>query len=266
MQGMAYPWRSIAITGASSGLGRALAQVLAAPGVTLHLSARDAGRLAETAAACRARGATVHETALDVRDAAATEAHLRAAGPLDLVIANAGISAGTGGLTEAADQARTIIETNVQGVLNTAIPALEIMAAQAPGADGVRGRVAVIASIAGFIAAPGAPAYCASKFAVRAWAEAADPGARRQGLRVHAVCPGYIRTPMTAFNAFPMPFLMEPEDAAHRTLRGIALDQVRIAYPWPLYAAARLLGMLPPRWIGTLMGRFPAKGQGPVGR
>ncbi|MDB5380672.1 MAG: dehydrogenase, partial [Rhodospirillales bacterium] len=107
---------------------------------------------------------------------------------------------------------------------------------------------------------------CASKFAVRAWAEAADPGARRQGLRVHAVCPGYIRTPMTALNAFPMPFLMEPEDAAHRTLRGIARDQVRIAYPWPLYAAARLLGMLPPRWIGALVGRFPAKGQGPVGR
>ncbi|MDB5382439.1 MAG: dehydrogenase, partial [Rhodospirillales bacterium] len=118
---MAYPWRSIAITGASSGLGRALAQALAAPGVTLHLSARDPGRLAETAVTCRARGATVHETSLDVRDATATEAHLRAAGPLDLVIANAGISAGTGGLTEAADQARTIIETNVQGVLNTAI-------------------------------------------------------------------------------------------------------------------------------------------------
>ena len=258
----AYPWRSAAITGASSGLGRALAEALAAPGMTLHLSGRDPARLAEAASACRARGATVHERILDVRDAAATEAHLRAAGRLDLVIANAGISAGTGGLTEPADQARTIMEINVQGVLNTAIPALTIMAAQAPGADGVRGRVAVISSIAGFIAAPGAPAYCASKFAVRAWAEATDPGARAQGMRVHAVCPGYIRTPMTERNAFPMPLLMSAEDAAHRMLRGIARDRVRIAYPWPLYAAARLLGALPPRWIGALMGRFPAKAQG----
>ncbi|WP_367614852.1 SDR family NAD(P)-dependent oxidoreductase [Plastoroseomonas arctica] len=258
---MVYPWRSVAITGASSGLGRALAEALAAPGVTLHLSARDPARLSASADACRACGATVQETMLDVRDAAATETHLRAAGHLDLVIANAGISAGTGGLAEPAHQARAIIETNVQGALNTAIPALAIMAMQPPGADGVRGRVAVIASIAGFIAAPGAPAYCASKFAIRAWAEAADPGARRQGLRVHAVCPGYIRTPMTARNAFPMPFLMEPADAARRTLSGITRDRVRIAYPWPLYAAARLLGALPPRWIGALMGRFPAKAQ-----
>ena len=257
----AYSWRSVAITGASSGLGRALAEALAAPGVTLHLSGRDPARLAETVSACRAQGALVQEGILDVRDAAAMEAHLRGAGRLDLVIANAGISAGTGGLTEPAGQARTIIETNVLGVLNTAIPALTIMAAQTPGADGVRGRVAVIASIAGFIAAPGAPAYCASKFAVRAWAEAADAGARVQGLRVHAVCPGYIRTPMTAHNAFPMPFLMDAADAARRMLRGIARDRVRIAYPWPLYAAARVLGALPPRWIGALMGRFPAKGR-----
>ncbi|MES2712482.1 MAG: SDR family NAD(P)-dependent oxidoreductase [Pseudomonadota bacterium] len=260
----AYPWRSVAITGASSGLGRALAEALAAPGVTLHLSGRDAARLAEATQACRARGAAVSETILDVRDADATEAHLRAAGRLDLVIANAGISAGTGGLGEPAGQARAIIETNVQGVLNTAIPALAIMAAQAQGADGVRGRVAVVSSIAGFIAAPGAPAYCASKFAVRAWAEAADAGGRAQGLRVHAVCPGYIRTPMTARNVFPMPFLMVADDAARRALRGIISDRVRIAYPWPLYAAARLLGALPPRWIGALMGRFPAKVQGPA--
>ena len=97
---------------------------------------------------------------------------------------------------------------------------------------------------------------------MRAWAEATDPGARAQGMRVHAVCPGYIRTPMTERNAFPMPLLMSAEDAAHRMLRGIARDRVRIAYPWPLYAAARLLGALPPRWIGALMGRFPAKAQG----
>lgn len=257
-----YPWRAALITGASSGLGRALAEALAAPGTALCLTGRDAPRLAEAAAACRSRGATVREAVVDVRDAAAMEALIRDAGRLDLVIANAGISAGTGGATEPADQARAIMAVNVMGMLNTAVPALEVMAAQEPGPDGLRGRVAVIASIASFIAAPGAPAYCASKFAARAWAEAADGAARRRGLRVHAICPGYVRTPMTARNAFPMPFLMDAEEAARRTLDGIARGRVRVAYPWRLYTVARLMGALPPAWLSALLRRFPAKARG----
>ena len=160
-------WQNVLITGASSGLGRALAEACAAPGVVLHLSGRDAGRLEEAASACRARGAEVRPRVLDVCDAAAMAGWIAGAGRLDLVIANAGISAGTGGLTEPAAQARRIFEVNVTGVLNTALPALEVMAAQPPGADGLRGRVAVVASVAAFVAAPGAPAYCATKAAVQ---------------------------------------------------------------------------------------------------
>ena len=182
------------------------------------------------------------------------------AGRLDLVIANAGISGGTGGATEPADQAARIFATNVTGVLNTALPAIAAMAAQPPGPDGLRGRVAVIASIAAFVAAPGAPAYCASKSAVQRWAEALDAAERARGIRLHAVCPGYVRTPMTARNAFPMPFLMDAEEAARRTLDGIARGRLRVAYPLPLYLAARLVGALPPRWRNALMGRLPAKG------
>jgi len=255
----AYPWSSVLITGASSGLGRALAEECAAPGVTLHLSGRDAGRLGEAAAACRARGAEVREAVLDVTDAAATEAHIRAAGRLDLVIANAGISGGTGGATEPASQSQRIFETNVTGVLNTALPAIEAMAEQAPGPDGVRGRVAVIASIAAFVAAPGAPAYCASKAAVQRWAEALDGTERRRGIRLHAVCPGYIRTPMTARNQFPMPFLMDASEAAKRSLSGIAKGRIRVVYPLPLYLVARLVGGLPPSWRHALFGRVPDK-------
>jgi short-subunit dehydrogenase len=266
MQAVGYPWRSVLITGASSGLGRALAEALAAPGVTLRLTGRDPVRLAEAAAACRARGAEAIEAVVDAGDAAAMAALIGGAGRLDLVIANAGISAGTGGISEPADQARAIMAVNVGGVLNTAIPALEAMAGQAPGADGVRGRVAVIASIAAFVAAPGAPAYCASKFAARAWAEAADGAARPRGLRVHAVCPGYVRTPMTARNAFPMPFLMDAEEAARRTLDGIARGRVRVVFPRRLYAVARLLGALPPAWLSALMRPFPAKGRGDQSR
>jgi NAD(P)-dependent dehydrogenase (short-subunit alcohol dehydrogenase family) len=186
-------------------------------------------------------------------------AWVRGAGRLDLVIANAGISGGTGGATEPAAQTQRIFATNLGGVLNTALPAIEVMAAQAPGADGVRGRVAVVASIAAFVAAPGAPAYCASKSAVQRWAEALDATERARGIRLHAVCPGYVRTPMTAKNPFPMPFLMEAGDAARRTLDGIARGRVRVAYPLPLYLMARLVGALPPRWRNAMLGRVPAK-------
>ncbi|MBK1656773.1 SDR family NAD(P)-dependent oxidoreductase [Paracraurococcus ruber] len=256
-----YPWRHVLVTGASSGIGRALALACAAPRVTLHLGGRDAGRLAETAAACAEAGAEAHPRAVDVRDQAAMAGWIGGAGRLDLVIANAGVSAGTGGSTEPADQARAIFETNVTGVLNTALPAIAAMAGQEPGPDGVRGRIAVLASIAAFVAVPGAPAYCASKSAVQRWAEALDATERQRGIRLHAVCPGYIRTPMTAANAFPMPLLMEPEAAARRSLDGIAAGRLRIAYPLPVYLAARLAGALPPGLRAALFRAAPAKGK-----
>lgn len=252
-------WAHVLITGASSGLGRALAEACARPGTVLHLSGRDPARLEDTAAACRARGAEVRERVVDVRDATAMADWIGGAGRLDLVIANAGVSAGTGGTTEPTEQTRRIFDINVTGVLNTALPAIDAMASQAPGADGLRGRVAVIASLAAFVAAPGAPAYCATKAAVQRWAEALDATERRRGIRLHAVCPGYVRTPMTARNTFSMPFLMDAEEAARRTLEGIGKGRTRIAYPWPTYAGARFLGAMPIGLRAWFFGRMPAK-------
>ncbi|WP_426956548.1 SDR family NAD(P)-dependent oxidoreductase [Muricoccus radiodurans] len=250
-----HPWPRAAITGASSGIGAALARTLAGPGQVLHLAGRDAARLAGTAAACREAGAEVAETAFDVRDAAAAEAWVRGAGPLDLLIANAGTSAGTGDGTESPSQVRAIFEVNLTGALNVMLPALEAIRAQPPDADSVRGRIAAITSIAAFLVSPGAPAYCASKAALQRWVEATDPVARRDGVRLHAVCPGFVRTPMTAPNRFPMPLLMEPEEAARRTLAGIAAGRTRIVFPRAIYVAARALGMVPARWLSGL----PAK-------
>jgi short-subunit dehydrogenase len=258
-----YPWRSILITGASSGIGRALAEALAAPGVTLHLSGRDAARLGETEASCVARGAAVRPRALDVRDQAAMRDWIAAAGPLDLVIANAGISAGTGGGVEPPGQARAVFDTNLGGVLNTVLPALEAMAAQPPGPDGLRGRVAVIASVAAFTGVAGAPSYCASKAAVQSWAEALDGSERRRGIRLHAVCPGYVRTAMSLGNRFPMPMVISAEDAARRALSGIARGRTRIAFPFLVYAAARVVGALPPGLRAAIFTRLPAKQAAP---
>ena len=135
------------------------------------------------------------------------------------------------------------------------------MAAQAPGPEGAcAGRIAVIASVAAFIAAPGAPAYCASKAAVQRWAEALDATERRRGIRLHAVCPGYIRTPMTDAQRLP-------HAAADGARGGGAADpgrdrrgRVRIAYPFPTYLAARLGGALPPGLRAVLFSAVPSKG------
>jgi len=191
---------------------------------------------------------------LDVRDAAAMEAWIAAAGRLDLVVANAGISAGTGdGRPESAAQARVVFAANLDGALNTVLPALAVMRTQAPGVDGVRGRIGVVASIAAFVPAPGAPAYCASKAAVDSWTVAAAAAARREGVLMTSICPGYVRTAMTARNRFPMPGLMDADRAARIMLRGLAAGRRRIVFPWWMGLAARLVGLLPPRLSGALL-------------
>jgi len=244
---------SCLITGASSGLGQALARRLAAPGVTLHLSGRDAERLEAVAAVCRQAGAWVNARVLDVRDAAGMADWIAAAGRLDLVVANAGRSAGTGGREpETPEQARAIFATNVDGVLNTVFPAMRAMQAQAPGSDGVRGRIAVVASIAAFIAVPGAPAYCAAKAAVDRLTVAAAPSARRSGIVLTSVCPGYVRTAMTANNRFPMPGLMDADRAARIILHGIAAGRLRVTFPWWMGLAARAAGLLPQPVVALL--------------
>jgi short-subunit dehydrogenase len=253
---------SVLITGASSGIGHALAIACARPGARLHLSGRDAERLEQVAASCRAAGAAVDAVVLDVTDAAAMAAWIEASAPLDLAIANAGIGAGTDGMAiEPPAQVRAIFAVNLGGVLNTMLPVMALMARQPAGADGVRGRIAVIASIAAFLPAPGAPAYAASKAAVDRLTLGTAPTARLAGVRLTSVCPGYIRTAMTAENPFPMPGLMDAERAAALILRGIAAGRSRVAFPWWVALAARLLGTLPPR-LGAAMLARGAGGRG----
>lgn len=255
--------RSALLTGASSGIGAALALALAAPGTLLHLGGRDEARLEAVAAMCRAKGADAETCIADVRDEAAVAAWVHAASVanrLDLVIANAGISAGTGiSAGEAASQARLLFEVNLGGVLNTVLPALDAMAGQAPGADGRRGTIAAIASIAAFVPAPGAPAYAASKAAVDAWVLGHAPAARRQGIHLASVCPGFIATPMTAGNPYRMPGIMPAERAAAIILKGLARGRVRVAFPWWLAALARGVAVLPAPWGLALLGGFGGK-------
>lgn len=253
-------YRAVLITGASSGIGAALALACAAEGVALHLGGRNAERLGAVAGACRARRATVSARTVDVRDAAAMAAWIAAAGRLDLVVANAGIGGGIDdGVPEPAEQVRAIFAANLNGALNTALPALAAMLRQAPAADGVRGRIAVVASMAAFVPAPGAPSYGASKAALDAWTVATATHARAHGVRLTSVCPGYVRTAMTAANRFPMPGLMDADRAAAIILRAVAAGRMRIAFPWWIAAASRVMGALPPRLTGAVLAMQPGK-------
>ncbi len=247
---------SLLLTGASSGLGAGLARAYARPGATLHLSGRDVARLEAVASSCRSQGAEVFATPLDVTDGDAMAdwvAESERRRPLELVIANAGISAGTHGGGESVAQVRAIFAVNVDGVVNTVMPAL------APMRGRGQGRVALMSSLAGFRGFPGAPAYCASKAAVRVWGEALRGELAAEGVSVSVICPGFIRTPMTAVNRFKMPFLMEVDTAAAIIRRGLERGRDRIAFPWPLHVAARLAGCLPSALMDRLAENMPRK-------
>lgn len=249
--------RSIVITGASSGIGEALAVGYAGPGISLALTGRDQHRLDKVADRCRNAGATVIAGIVDSADRAAMAAWLSAvdaAVPVDLVIANAGISAGTGGGVETEEQARRILSVNLDGVLNTIHPLLPAMRARR------RGQIALMASQAGFRGLPGAPAYCASKAAVRVYGEALRGDLAGEGIGVSVICPGFVKSRMTAVNRFPMPFLMDSEQAARAIRRGLERNAARIAFPWPMAAAVWLLALLPPGWTDAALARAPRKG------
>ncbi len=246
---------SILITGASGGLGAALARAYAAPGVFLALTGRNEARLEAAAESCRGHGAEVATAGIDVVDAAALAAwivEIDERHPLDLVIANAGISGGTAG-GEGAAQTRLIFAVNVDGALNTVLPAIPRMQARR------RGQIALMSSLAAFRALPGSPAYSASKAAVRFWGEALRGVLARDGIGVSVICPGYVRTPMTDINPYPMPMLMDAGAAAARIKRRLARNRARIAFPLPMYALVWLLGALPPALTDPLFARLPEK-------
>lgn len=246
----------VLITGASSGIGEALALAYAAPGKILSLTGRDADRLDAVAERARQGGARVATTTIDVTDAERLAAWINERdeeSPVDLMIANAGVSAGTGKGGESAEQARRIFAVNLDGVLNTIHPLIPRMVGRG------RGQIALMSSLASFRGLPGAPAYCASKAAVRVMGEAMRGDLAARGVAVNVICPGFVRSRMTAVNRFPMPFLMDADRAARIIRAGLSRNVGRIAFPWPTYFAVRLLAAMPGALLDPLVRRAPRK-------
>jgi len=259
--------KTILITGASSGIGEALAVAYAKHDVFLALCGRDAERLGEIRQRCSNKGAVLDAQVIDVTDATAMAAwinEIEAERPIDLVIANAGVSAGTGGGREHAAQARNVLAINIDGVMNTVLPAFEAMLARDPTRPGgkpttKRGQVAIMSSLVSFRGFPGAPSYCASKAAVRIYGEAMRGELHHSGIEVNVICPGYIRSRMTARNKFPMPMLMDADRAARKIKRALRRNKGRIAFPLTMYWLARLIAGLPIGLTDPLLRMLPKK-------
>lgn len=247
------------ITGASSGIGAALARHYAEQGATLGLAARRQQALTDLLADLPGRHAAY---ALDVSDApalasAAADFTARHGAP-DIVIANAGVSVGT--LSECPEDLaafRKVMDTNVYGMAATFAPFIGPMAA----AGGDR-RLVGIASVAGIRGLPGAEAYSASKAAAIAYLESLRLEMAPKGIKVVTIAPGYIETPMTAINPYPMPFLLPAAEAARRFARAVAKGTSYTVIPWQMGVVAKVLRLLPNWLYDRLFTQAPRKPRG----
>lgn len=238
------PYSSILITGASSGIGAALAREYARAGVRLVLSGRDEGRLAAVVEACRSMGATVEPLILDVSDADAAAGALSAFDdqqPFDLVIANAGVASGArpDGSLEPWDAARRVLTTNIFGTFNTLEPLIERMRGRRGG------QVAIIGSLAAWRGLPASPAYSASKAAIETWGEALRGALKPDGIGVTVISPGYVTSPMSQRLEGFKPFEMSAERAAGLMRRAIDANRARLSFPFPLNFGTWLLSNMP---------------------
>lgn len=246
------------LTGASSGLGQAFARHYAARGARLGLVARRAEALAELVAGLPGEHLVLPA---DVGEGAAlrraADTFLEEVGVPDIVIANAGVSVGT--LTECAedlDAFERVLRTNVHGMVATFQPFVEAMRARGAG------RLVGISSVAGIRGLPGAGAYSASKAAATAYLESLRVELRGSGVRVVTIAPGYIATPMTAVNPYPMPFILPAEEAARRMARVIEAGRGYAVVPWQMGIVAGLLRALPNAVFDALFARAARKPRG----
>ena len=249
----------IIITGASSGLGKALARHYASLGSILGLIARNKTSLESLVNELPDTASIFYD--IDVRDAesmqSAASDFIQSYGCPDIVIANAGISQGT--LTEYAEDSKvfeSILATNVTGIVNTFQPFITVMRTQG------KGNLVGISSVASYRGLPGASTYSSSKAAANSYLESLRVEMYGSGVSVITICPGYIVTPMTANNPFQMPFIMTAETAAKKIVHIINHKKVFSVIPWQMGIVARILKLLPNFVYDRLFSIMPRKPRG----
>lgn len=244
--------RCILITGATGGIGGALAPAYAAPGVTLILQGRRLDRLEEMAKQCRALGARVLLQPLDVQDLEALRrwiSEISVSEAPDLIIVGAGVNTSTGdnGEGEIWALSQALIEINVLAALATVQAALPAMRARKSG------QIALFSSLAGWRGLPATPSYSASKAAIKAYGEAMRDLVAADGVKINVIMPGYVESKMCFEMPGPKPLLWVPDKAARRIQRGLAANQARISFPFPLNLGCWALGVIPPRLSSIIL-------------
>lgn len=249
--------KNILITGASSGIGEALALYYAKQGIqTLFICGRNAERLKHVAAECSKSGITVHRKILDVTDREQTAAWIKSCDKtarLNLVFANAGVSTGA----ETASNIYNTFNTNIFGVLNTVLPTIELYQRRKK-TDSPR-IIALTSSIAGYHGLAGCPSYSASKACVKAYGEAMRVRLAQENIQLNVICPGFVRSRITDQNTCPMPFFMEAENAAELIAEKIDRNVGLIAFPLPMRLAAWLGSILPNALSTYIYSKLPYK-------
>jgi short-subunit dehydrogenase len=234
----------IAITGASSGIGAALAVQLAEPGRTLALIGRDAGRLEQVAAACGSKGASCRIGCLDIRDGASLAAFLEAVDkeqPIDTFISNAGILDGRrdGQVVESGETARLVLQTNLLAAIDAVHLILPKMRQRR------RGEIVLVASLAALVPLADAPAYSASKAGLLSYGLALRDAVAAEGIKVIVACPGYVSTAMADIHLGPRPGEISAEAAAAIVVRGLRRNKDLIGFPLVPFWLSRFSLLVP---------------------
>lgn len=247
------PWRTVWITGASTGLGREIAVQLARTGVNVAASARSKDKLKALAE----EEPNVVPYPLDVTDVSALNKAAgeiaKNLGEIDLAIFNAGTYDPQSIAEMDNESLQRMVAVNYTGAVNGVLSVLQQMRKRGAG------HIAIVASVAGYRGLPNAAAYGSTKAALINFAESIKPELERDGIVTSVVNPGFIETPMTAKNDFPMPFLMKVEEAAERTISGLRSEKFEIAYPMRFVMLLKLMRILPYWLYFALIGRFVLK-------
>jgi len=243
--------KSILITGASSGIGQALAEFYAGPGITLGLVGLNQDRLIDVACHCRQSGADVFEYAVDVGNSddmkKVAEEYLKHVGTIDIVIANAGIRAEEDEDYSDPELANIVMRTNFTGVINTFAPFLPLMRSMR------KGHLVAISSIASFRGTQNSGLYSASKAAVNLWTESLRLRLMPFGIHVSTMCVGFVDTPMTSDIAFEMPGILSALEAARMIDYGIRKKKRMFTFPWQSRLIWGIFRMLPGTWYDLVI-------------
>lgn len=243
---MSFANQVAVITGASSGIGWELAKQLAAQHCAVGVIARRHDRLEALVREIQAAGGKAAYAVANVADRVQTVSAIHAVrdqlGPVDLLIANSGVGLPTTIEPLNIDEVENMFKVNTLGVVYAIEAVLPEMLKRR------KGHLAAISSLAAYTGLPGESGYCASKAAVNVYMDGLRSPLRRRGIYVTTICPGFIETPMTAVNTFPMPFLMKADRAAQLILNAIGRKKKVYNFPWQTTVLMKLTAWLPD-WI-----------------